>query len=306
MPVKNKINQRILQLVTAGAISGLFLFLPSHAWPIVLTLGVAALFHISRHRDDLPGQEAAIRETFVGILGVISLVYAVNVFLESTAKTNGLSKQWLGYKFQRCIAEGTNFQKNGQYHKAKTAYQAALKIAEKLEDKNYTGLACYGLGTVDNDTEKYEEALNDLEKAIEYNPKLVDAYQEKSAVLRKMGRYTDSVFACQRTISLFPTYAKAHSTLGLAYEKLGDYENAIKEHLNAINLNPGRHFPRDRLYYCFYQVKNKDALAAYLDTLRGLDASLAEDIAKKLESGYVPEGDPWKDFEKGKRNLPPR
>jgi tetratricopeptide (TPR) repeat protein len=76
--------------------------------------------------------------------------------------------------------------------------------------------------------------------------------------------------------------------MGLAYEKLGRYEDALRAHLQAIELNPLRSFPRERLFYCFYRIReNKSVVDELLKRLNELDPDLSGEIQEKLEKGEV-------------------
>jgi len=55
----------------------------------------------------------------------------------------------------------------------------------------------------------------------------------------RIGRYDDAVKELQEALKLDPAYIEVHNNLAVTYDKLGKYDEAKKELLEAIRLNPG-------------------------------------------------------------------
>lgn len=305
---------RISRLAVSSLIIAIILFpVPLISGLIAITLGLVALNIIAKHKGLLTGRGIATAGIAIGLLQIVLITIMsllINIFLyfwradyrlAEIYSHMGRNKEAVAL-YKKEIAKlkltdtfrvrenefllynnlGVTYQGLGDSAGAMNAYNAALQTAKKE-----MGLALYGIATVSVDTKNYGPAVELLDEAIEYSPKLDTAYQEKASALRYLGRYEDSVAACQRTIKLFPEFAQAHSTLGLAYEKLGKYAEATREHIEAIRLNPRRYFPRDRLYYCFARLGNKVLEKQLLEKLKEIDPGLAEDIKSKLKSGKI-------------------
>jgi len=320
--------KKFSELAVGSFILSLVFFVPVVSGLIAVVVGVAALRALLADKENLKGEGFAIAGITIGmiqIFAVLGLSLLFNHLFFSVLRSSGdlykIFGDWVSVKamnenappeyqgasdkflqendfgvtaheFMAHHDKGLDLSASGDKAASLEEHQAALEAAKKEMALSY-----YSIGALYVDLKDYSAALGELNKAIEYNPGLVFAYQERAALLRKMGRTEDSVAACQETISRFPDFAQAYSTLGLAYEKLGRYEEAIPAHLKAIRLNPARYFPRDRLYNCFYQVRYGMNQRALLEMLKETDAELGQEIQKKLEEGALPESDMSGDFE---------
>ncbi|MBL7198044.1 MAG: tetratricopeptide repeat protein [Candidatus Omnitrophica bacterium] len=173
---------------------------------------------------------------------------------------------------------GVTLQLNGDNEEALQAYSNALEVAHKEEAAVH-----YGMGYVYMNQKQFDGALQEYDNSIELNPDMYDAYQNKAVAFRLMGRFQDSVDACQETIRLFPEAAKTYCSLGWAYEKLQSFEDAIEAHVEAIRLSPKWQFPKKRISYCFSQLQNKEIAFDLLQELEQADFSLAQEIREKYE-----------------------
>ncbi len=84
----------------------------------------------------------------------------------------------------------------------------------------------------------YTQAIEDLQKAIELNPRYVEAYNNRGYVYMKLGDYRQAIEDLQKAIELNPKYAEAYNNRGNAYAQLGNYGQAIEDLQKAIELNP--------------------------------------------------------------------
>lgn len=83
---------------------------------------------------------------------------------------------------------------------------------------------------------KKEEAIAALSKAIELNPKNVDAYFLRATCQTD---YPDKVIAdCNEAIKLEPNHVNAHIARGGAYWIKGDQNNALDDYSWAIKMDP--------------------------------------------------------------------
>ena len=118
--------------------------------------------------------------------------------------------------------------------------------------------------------------LSDINKAIELNPKYIEAYKHKIYINERFGNY-DSIIAdykkiieieptlenydfylrylnthiengskiaikvCEKIFELFPISGKLYELRGSTYYNLKDYDNAIADYKKAVELNPNEY-----------------------------------------------------------------
>ncbi len=82
------------------------------------------------------------------------------------------------------------------------------------------------------------QAIKDLDRAIELNPKDARAYFIRADKYRELGDYRQAIQDLDRAIALDPKYALAYILRGLVFSMLRDYRQAIKDYDRAIELDP--------------------------------------------------------------------
>ena len=75
--------------------------------------------------------------------------------------------------------------------------------------------------------ERYDEALEEFQKAIDIKPDYARAHFGRGHVYRRTKRHANAIIAFQQTIKFKPNYKEAHYGLGLAYFESGDSNQAI-------------------------------------------------------------------------------
>jgi Flp pilus assembly protein TadD len=89
------------------------------------------------------------------------------------------------------------------------------------------------LGTGD-----YGAALGAYDRAINLNPKDVEAYIGRAYVHQKFGNNREAILDYSRAVELMPNDANVYFLRGLAYSIAGDNERAVKDYQQSISLNP--------------------------------------------------------------------
>ena len=74
--------------------------------------------------------------------------------------------------------------------------------------------------------------------AIEVTQNNYIAYNNLGVAYDKLGRYQDAIEDYKQAIRIKPDYAEAHFNLGVAYGKLGRYQDAIESYKQAIRIKP--------------------------------------------------------------------
>ncbi len=90
---------------------------------------------------------------------------------------------------------------------------------------------------------KYKEgdsrvAIDHYDKAIELNPQLAEAYNNRSLAKHALEHYEEVIEDCNKAIELNPQLAEAYNNRGFAKSALEKHEEAIEDFSKAIELNP--------------------------------------------------------------------
>lgn len=115
---------------------------------------------------------------------------------------------------------------------AQTHAEAALKLNDKLAEVYST------LGMIHSGTGRYDEAIQDFQKAQEIDPINPDAYRGLAKTYQEMGRQNDSESTYLRAIAARPNYWGFHNDLGGLYFHSGRYDEAEKQFQIIVQLTP--------------------------------------------------------------------
>lgn len=83
----------------------------------------------------------------------------------------------------------------------------------------------------------YEEAVEDLTKAIRYAPRDPVPRASRAYLYQKMGRHDEAIADYAKAIELDPTDDELYLMRGLAYSLKGDQDKAILDYSTAIELD---------------------------------------------------------------------
>ena len=83
-------------------------------------------------------------------------------------------------------------------------------------------------GTVFLSQGRFEESLDNFDKALKGNPRKKLAWTGKGICLLNLGRYEEALENYETTLEIYPKYAQAWLGKGMSYEYLGDYGEALK------------------------------------------------------------------------------
>jgi tetratricopeptide (TPR) repeat protein len=90
-------------------------------------------------------------------------------------------------------------------------------------------------------TNKFEDAKEAFEKALDFEVDKAKFHQSLAECLIRLGDYEEAADHALTSIELVKYFPEAHYTLGEALEKLGDLENAKKAYDTATKLKPQTH-----------------------------------------------------------------
>ncbi|MDJ0570241.1 MAG: DnaJ domain-containing protein [Pleurocapsa sp. MO_192.B19] len=104
------------------------------------------------------------------------------------------------------------------------------------QQSNYpqTAQDFYNRGTLRVQTKEYWKAIDDYTKAIELNPKFIDAYLKRCEMRYKLGDNQGVLDDCYEILNINPQVTKAHYYQGRARYSLGCTQAAIESYSIAI------------------------------------------------------------------------
>lgn len=161
-------------------------------------------------------------------------------YLMQTIKGMGKTTLWAKLKVQQiknpneehwpyCL--GALSEQDSTYMKAIEYYQAANKISPN--DVAYYRIACCYEELGD-----YDEALKNIEQAIEIDPNDDDYVSEKADLLYDMGRGKEAIAAYDQYIKVNPEFFGGYYRRGFLKDNLNDVDGAIEDYSMAIALEP--------------------------------------------------------------------
>ncbi len=83
----------------------------------------------------------------------------------------------------------------------------------------------------------HEGALQELQVAIQLNPRNAELYYQLARFFHSQSRVADSVAASQKALTLEPDYAEVYTNLGLCHEALGEGAKARLSYEKAMEIN---------------------------------------------------------------------
>jgi tetratricopeptide (TPR) repeat protein len=132
-----------------------------------------------------------------------------------------------------------------------------------------------GRASASGEQGRYEEALDDLNRALELEPNNVHALWNRGEIYRLLGRYDEALDDLNRALKLEPNNVHALDNRGVTYRMLGRYDEALDDLNRALKLEPNNVFAlwnRGEIYRL---------LGRYKEALRDLNRAL------KLEPNNV-------------------
>jgi tetratricopeptide (TPR) repeat protein len=86
--------------------------------------------------------------------------------------------------------------------------------------------------------DKYDEAVQAYDKAIDINPQYAEAWAGKGAALYDQHKYDEAIQAFDKAIDIDPQYIIAWLLKGISLADQGKYNEAVQAYDKAIDINP--------------------------------------------------------------------
>lgn len=129
--------------------------------------------------------------------------------------------------------------RGGTYMSEKKYEQALADLNKAIELRPGYAEALNNRGVIFSGKKRNAEALNDLNKAIELQPDYPDALNNRGVILMDLSKYTEALNDFNKAIELRPGYAEAYYNRGLLFMNEKKYEQAVKDYDKALELKPG-------------------------------------------------------------------
>jgi len=131
------------------------------------------------------------------------------------------------------------------YHNRAFAHLQAKKYTEALQDFNRAlefnasdASALVGRGTLFARTGSHDKALADLGHAIEIDPEYAEAYAKRCFTKMLLDHPRDALPDCEKAVAINPLHRDAHTNLGVVYAALGRAGDAEASYRRALQIEP--------------------------------------------------------------------
>ena len=174
--------------------------------------------------------------------------------------------------------EGNRLYDSEKYLEAIEEYDIALDIDPNLKE------AHNNKGNALHNLGRYDEAIEEYDKALAIDPNDKEAHYNKGITLRHLKRYEEAIKEYDKALAIDPNDKEAHYNKGIALDNLGRYEEAIKEYDKALAIDPN-----------YKEAHNNkgialDNLGRYEEAIKEYDKALAIDPDYKVahnNKGYA-------------------
>ena len=130
------------------------------------------------------------------------------------------------------IAKANQLHQGGKLRQAEAIYRQLLERDENnVVGNNLMGLLCIH-------TNRFDQALNFLERALAVSPRDVQSHANLGFALKKLKRFDDAATHLEQALTLQPNNPETHNDLGNVYQELGRYGDAIASYGQALAILP--------------------------------------------------------------------
>ena len=140
------------------------------------------------------------------------------------------------YKGMTCQNRGdlaeNQVEKYNWYEKSVEHYSKALELNPVLV------VAQNNRGLAYHKKAEFDNAIKDFNKVIVLAPYYTEGYRNRGGAFVDKGEFNKAIADFKVVLALKPDYDEVYYNLGVAYEKNGEYDEAIENHNMAIKLKP--------------------------------------------------------------------
>jgi len=157
---------------------------------------------------------------------------------------------------------GTIYDDIENYDDAIQSYRKAVELSQTFP------YAYYNLGITYNNLEQHDKAIDSYLKAIEFKPNYATAYYNLGRSYDELEQYTEALQSYKKAIELNPDFYSAYLNLGIIYDELEQYDNTLELYLNMIEYRPyhaDAYYGLGRAYYNLDQYDH--AIESYIKAI---------------------------------------
>jgi tetratricopeptide (TPR) repeat protein len=163
-----------------------------------------------------------------------------------------------------------------RYDDALNTYQKAVEIRADYGD------AWYGKGKALHELKRYKDALSAYDKAIQISPNNKDAWRGRGFTLDKLRRHSEAIASYDKALAIQPNDSEAWNALGESLTDLKRYDDAIKAFDKAVELKP------DYYQSWFNKGKILHNLKRYNDAIGAYDKAI--ELKPSYETAWYSKG----------------
>lgn len=153
------------------------------------------------------------------------------------------------------------WRKYEQTKNTKWAEQAQKRATDAVQMNDKMAPVYVTLGMIDTGTGRYDEAVQNLQKALQLDPTDSGAYRELAKAYERMEKLQDAESTYINAVAVRPGYWGTHNDFGGFYYRLGRYGEAEKEFQSVVDLTPDNVRGYNNLGVIAYTQKRYDEAA---------------------------------------------
>jgi len=138
----------------------------------------------------------------------------------------------INQEYTLSLFKGLNYAYDGKPQQAIEELQKAIEISPEYA-KAYNLL-----GIIYASLGESQEAITYFQEAIELKPKYAEACSNLAAIYQSLGRYQEAITHYQKVVQEDPNSTEAYINIGAAYASLGRYQEAITHYQKVIKIDP--------------------------------------------------------------------
>jgi tetratricopeptide (TPR) repeat protein len=156
-------------------------------------------------------------------------------------------------------------------------------LSRETEKKSYDAKTYFDMGTVQLEKGENEQAIAFFNKALEVNPKYVDAYYNRGIAYRRQGLNELAISDYTKTLELNPREARAYANRGNVYFDKGRHDDAISDYTKALEIDPKDAITYYNRSYAYYLKKDFDKSWEDVNKARALGYRIPSDFLADLQ-----------------------
>lgn len=122
-----------------------------------------------------------------------------------------------------------------------------LESAVEMDPNSALIQAFYAEVLVDYDIQRYEEALDAAELAVQLDPNLMETHRALGYVWESTGTYDRALNSYQSALRIQSNLPMLYISIGNMYQALDDVDSAVDSYLRAVALDPTNSDPLNRI-----------------------------------------------------------